>query len=135
MATEFLTKLGCDLRDRLTERDIELAHLKMTLSPDTGNDLAVGNLVRNQSNVELSHELAEPVEEGFSVAQSSRRGRSRATEASGRRGVTQAGLNYVWKSSSRISRRFGREGRNPHTGWSEIRGSATMGTIVVSRGP
>jgi len=35
----------------------------------------------NQSNVELSHELAEPVRK-ISVAQSSRRGRSRATEAS-----------------------------------------------------
>ena len=62
---DFLRKLGSDLRDRLTEREIEVAHLKMTLSPDTGNDLAVGNLVRNQSSIELSHELAEPVEEGF----------------------------------------------------------------------
>ncbi len=62
---KFLTSLGNDLRERLNAGDIEIAHLKMTLSPDSGNDLAVGNLVRNQSGVELSHELAEPLEEGF----------------------------------------------------------------------
>jgi Ni2+-binding GTPase involved in maturation of urease and hydrogenase len=62
---EFLTSLGNDLCVRLNASDIEIAHLKMTFSPDSGNDLAAGNLVRNQGRVELSHELAEPVEEGF----------------------------------------------------------------------
>jgi Ni2+-binding GTPase involved in maturation of urease and hydrogenase len=61
----FLRQLGADLRHRLNVGEIEIAHLKMTLAPDTGNDLAVGNLVRNQSDLELSHELAEPLEEGF----------------------------------------------------------------------
>jgi G3E family GTPase len=60
----FLTRLGTALRERLNEREIELAHLKMTLAPDSGNDIAVGNLVRSQGTVELSHELAEPLEEG-----------------------------------------------------------------------
>ena len=32
--------------DRLAAAGIEIAHFKMTLSPDTGNDLAVLNLVR-----------------------------------------------------------------------------------------
>jgi Ni2+-binding GTPase involved in maturation of urease and hydrogenase len=61
----FLRQLGSDLQKRLNDCDIEIAHLKMTFAPDTGNDLAVGNLVRNQSNVELSHELAESLEEGL----------------------------------------------------------------------
>jgi Ni2+-binding GTPase involved in maturation of urease and hydrogenase len=43
----------------------EIAHLKMTLSPgESGNDLAVLNLVRNDHHAEMSHELAEPIESG-----------------------------------------------------------------------
>lgn len=61
---DFLLKLGTAIRKRLDDLDISIAHLKMTLTPDTGNDLAVGNLVRNQSDLELSHELAESLEEG-----------------------------------------------------------------------
>jgi G3E family GTPase len=61
---EFLTRLGNALRERLEKDQIEVAHLKMTLCPDTGNDLAVGNVVRNQNAVELSHRLAEPLEKG-----------------------------------------------------------------------
>ena len=60
----FLTRLGTAIRQRLDDLEITIAHLKMTLTPDTGNDLAVGNLVRNQAELELSHELAEPLEEG-----------------------------------------------------------------------
>jgi Ni2+-binding GTPase involved in maturation of urease and hydrogenase len=41
----------------------EIAHLKMTLAPEQGNDLAVANLVRNDSMPELSHELAAPIEQ------------------------------------------------------------------------
>lgn len=61
---EFLVRLGTAIRQRLDDAEISIAHLKMTLTPDSGNDLAVGNLVRNQSDLELSHELAEPLEEG-----------------------------------------------------------------------
>ncbi len=60
----FLTRLATDLRNRLESAGVEVAHLKMTLTPDSGNDLAVGNLVRNSGAVELSHELAAPLEEG-----------------------------------------------------------------------
>jgi Ni2+-binding GTPase involved in maturation of urease and hydrogenase len=45
-------------------REIEIAHLKLTLSPDEGNDLAVGNLVRGDGRGELSHSLQEPLEAG-----------------------------------------------------------------------
>jgi G3E family GTPase len=42
----------------------EIAHLKMTLSPDEGNDIAVLNLVRNDASAELSHRLQAPLESG-----------------------------------------------------------------------
>lgn len=61
---QFLTMLGTALREQLNQLEISVAHLKMTLAPDSGNDLAVGNLVRNQSAFELSHHLAEAIEEG-----------------------------------------------------------------------
>jgi hypothetical protein len=61
---QFLQQLGKRLRDQLEGRHIEVAHLKMTLAPDAGQDLAVGNLTRNQSELELSHELAEPLAAG-----------------------------------------------------------------------
>ena len=44
-----------------------IAHLKMTLTPDTGNDLAVANLVRSEGTVELSHELAEVLDHGHLI--------------------------------------------------------------------
>lgn len=42
----------------------EIAHLKMTLSPDQGNDIAVLNLVRNDTVAEQSHSLQAPLEAG-----------------------------------------------------------------------
>ncbi|MGL6075683.1 MAG: GTP-binding protein [Fimbriiglobus sp.] len=42
----------------------EIAHLKMTLSPDEGNDLGVVNLVRSDSQAEASHALYESLESG-----------------------------------------------------------------------
>ena len=38
---EFVILLGNAIRHRLDELEISVAHLKMTLTPDTGNDLAV----------------------------------------------------------------------------------------------
>ena len=50
------------LQRRLSEADAEVAHLKMTLSPDEGlSDLAVINLVRNDHVPELSQTLSAPV--------------------------------------------------------------------------
>ena len=48
-------------------QDIEVAHLKMTLTPDAGTDLAVVNLVRNGGQVEASHTLNEPLTDGECV--------------------------------------------------------------------
>ena len=43
---------------------IEIAHFKMTLAPDTGNDLAVLNLVRTDGRAESPHRLAEELTDG-----------------------------------------------------------------------
>ena len=52
------------MRDRLADAGIEIAHFKMTLAPDTGNDLAVLNLVRTDGRSESPHRLAEELTEG-----------------------------------------------------------------------
>jgi G3E family GTPase len=57
---EFLRSLAFGLRKAVG--DAEIAHLKMTLSPDEGNDIAVLNLVRTDGTPELSHMLAAPVQ-------------------------------------------------------------------------
>lgn len=52
-------------QQRLNKAGAEIAHLKMTLSPDDGlGDIAVINLVRNDVVPELSLELPEPVTGG-----------------------------------------------------------------------
>jgi len=53
------------LQRRLSETGAEVAHLKMTLSPDEGlSDLAVINLVRNDHVPELSQTLTAPIASG-----------------------------------------------------------------------
>jgi Ni2+-binding GTPase involved in maturation of urease and hydrogenase len=53
-----LIELATTLQQRLAAREIEIAHLKMTLSPmDFGSDIAVLNLVRTDGRAELSHTL------------------------------------------------------------------------------
>jgi G3E family GTPase len=60
-----LVQLAGGLQQRLTAQNAEVAHLKMTLSPDQGlGDLAVINLVRNDFVPELSQELPEELESG-----------------------------------------------------------------------
>jgi G3E family GTPase len=61
---KFITALGADLQGRLHQADAEVAHLKMTLAPGDGNDLAVANLVRGDGRLELSHRLLEPLAAG-----------------------------------------------------------------------
>jgi G3E family GTPase len=57
----FLNALAQGLRTAMGA--VEIAHLKMTLSPtDAGNDIAVLNLVRTDGTPELSHQLAAPVQ-------------------------------------------------------------------------
>jgi G3E family GTPase len=64
---DFLKRLANRLHARLREAEAEIAHLKLTLAPDTGNDLAVANLVRNEGMVELAHELAEALDHGHLI--------------------------------------------------------------------
>lgn len=45
----------------------EIAHLKMTMTPDEGNDIAVLNLVRNDTSAELSHRLQAPLKNGHLI--------------------------------------------------------------------
>ena len=59
-----LRSLGNSICQRLLAEQTLIAHFKMTLSPDTGPDLAVANKVRDQGNVELSHQLVEGLEQG-----------------------------------------------------------------------
>ncbi len=60
----YLAGLAADLHRRLGAAGVEVAHLKMTLSPDQGTDLAVVNLVRTDGRPEASHWLQEPLEAG-----------------------------------------------------------------------
>ncbi len=60
----FLERLADDVRDRLAGAGVEIAHFKMTLAPDTGNDLAVLNLVRTDGRPESPHRLAEELTDG-----------------------------------------------------------------------
>jgi hypothetical protein len=58
-----LQGLTSNIQKRLEEQNAEIAHLKMTLSPDVGlGGIAVINLVRNDVVPELSQTLDEPVE-------------------------------------------------------------------------
>jgi G3E family GTPase len=59
-----LLELAGDVRRRLHERDAEIAHLKLTLTPDEGNDLCVVNTVRSDRDPEASHTLDDEVDAG-----------------------------------------------------------------------
>ena len=61
-----LQQLASDIQNQLNEEPAEIAHLKMTLSPDSGlgGDVAIINLVRNDFVPELSAELDGPIESG-----------------------------------------------------------------------
>lgn len=62
----FLQQLAEAIQLRLQARNAEVAHLKMTLSPDgslTG-EIAAANLVRNDYVPELSYHLEEPLKSG-----------------------------------------------------------------------
>lgn len=59
-----LQHLGDTVQNLLGESGAEIAHLKMTLSPDEGNDIAVLNLVRNDGRSESVHRLQDDLESG-----------------------------------------------------------------------
>ncbi len=60
----FLRVVADAIHGRLKAADIETAHFKMTLAPDTGTDLAVLNLVGTDAHAEVAHRLAEPLSNG-----------------------------------------------------------------------
>lgn len=62
---ELLLRLAGEVQDRLRADGTEIAHLKLTLSPEeNGNDIGVVNAVRSDQSVEVSHRLQEPLESG-----------------------------------------------------------------------
>lgn len=62
---QVLKALAADVQSRLAREGAEIAHLKMTLSPDAGlGDVAAINLVRSDFVPELSLRLEEPVQSG-----------------------------------------------------------------------
>jgi len=62
---EWIRNIALKLQQQLKSNDAEVAHLKMTLSPDKGlGEIAVINLVRNDFIPELSQELPEDIKEG-----------------------------------------------------------------------
>jgi len=65
-AKPVLQQLASDIQKQLQEQTVEIAHLKMTLSPDStiGGQVAIINLVRNDFVPELSADLDAPIESG-----------------------------------------------------------------------
>ena len=65
-AKPLLQQLAGDIQKQLNEDSAEIAHLKMTLSPNSGlgGEVAIINLVRNDFVPDLSADLDEPIESG-----------------------------------------------------------------------
>jgi len=64
-ANAVLKRLAGEIQARLQGARAEVAHLKMTFSPDEGlGDIAIINLVRNDYVAEVSQALEEPVQSG-----------------------------------------------------------------------
>ena len=64
-ADEYLKRLAATIQRGLNAAGAEIAHLKMTLTPDDGlGNIAVINLVRNDFVPELSVELEDPLQGG-----------------------------------------------------------------------
>jgi G3E family GTPase len=59
-----LRRIAGEIQTRLAAGGGEIAHLKMTLSPDEGNDLGVLNLVRGDGRAESVHQLQDDVTAG-----------------------------------------------------------------------
>lgn len=59
-----LRQIANEIQARVEAEGGEIAHLKMTLSPDEGNDLAVLNLVRGDGRPESMHQLQDELGDG-----------------------------------------------------------------------
>ena len=61
---DFLMDFAQSVRASLAAHEADIAHLKMTLAPETGPDLGVINVVRTDAPPEQSYRLAEPLTAG-----------------------------------------------------------------------
>lgn len=61
---QFLQRLADRTQQALAAKGLEVAHFKMTLSPDEGADLAVLNLVRTDGKSESFHRLSDEMTSG-----------------------------------------------------------------------
>jgi len=59
-----LRRIANGIQTRLASAGGDIAHLKMTLSPDEGSDLGVLNLVRGDGNAESIHRLQDEMDSG-----------------------------------------------------------------------
>ena len=80
-----LLDIATRVQTSLREQSMEIAHLKLTFTPDEGNDIAVANLVRNDGEPELSHMLQDTIEGGQLILNLPCRSRSRSAAGSGHR--------------------------------------------------
>lgn len=97
---EFLQRLAREIQQRLLEQRAEIAHLKMTLTPEAGlPELAVANLVRNDFVPELGMQLEEPLAEGQLMINLRAEATPSLLESAVRTGlaVTAAAFAAIWK--------------------------------------
>ena len=90
-----LQRLADDIRLRLADAGIEVAHLKMTLAPDMGNDIAVLNLVRTDTRPELPHRLSEELTRGEMLVNLRAEGDPEALKS-----IATAGLDAIEREMS-----------------------------------
>jgi len=62
---QWLLALASNLRGQLSNAGIEIAHLKMTLVPDEGPDLAAVSLTNTAADSQLTHALRAPLADGL----------------------------------------------------------------------
>jgi Ni2+-binding GTPase involved in maturation of urease and hydrogenase len=106
----FLGLLAGRVQQGLAASGIEIAHFKMTLSPDEGNDLAVLNLVRTDGVAEAAHLLAEDLSSGELIVNLRAEGDPDRLKAIATSGLTDAARDVGVVATIRHSEHF-RPGR------------------------
>jgi Ni2+-binding GTPase involved in maturation of urease and hydrogenase len=86
----FLDLLAARAQQELTAAGVEIAHFKMTLSPESGGDLAVLNLVRTDGRPESPHRLAEDLSAGELIVNLRAEGEPSQLEAVARAALSDA---------------------------------------------
>jgi len=62
---EFILDVMFKIQEKINKQSSEIAHLKLTLSPQDGSgEIAVANVVANDKGSEMSHELLDDLDEG-----------------------------------------------------------------------